>query len=148
MSREVAHRVVYSIEMLCLGLPVLILGGTIAGMGVMFGLGAFAKSIIGLFPLVWGLAGLCGLVGWLVLSFTFLAEGREGLKKRQRYWWVLLDIGAIAAIPPLVVMLLAGTWPVEWVPLFIGPLMLVPAAHLMWLGRGVRDSTLVVPDTR
>ncbi|WP_312706590.1 hypothetical protein [Stenotrophomonas sp.] len=122
------------------GLPSLLLGGVGAFIAAMMGVFAFirvdADSLrLGGGLLLWGLAGLSGLLAWVMLSAFWLRGGFAALRAAWVGWWWLLALGMLATLPMLVLALTyfseLGLTVLN--SLFAGPSLLVPAALLFCL---------------
>ena len=122
------------------GLPSLLLGGVGAFIAAMMGVFAFirvdADSLrLGGGLLLWGLAGLSGLLAWVMLSTFWLRGGFAGLRAAWSGWWWQLALGMLATLPMLVLALTyfseLGLTVLN--SLFAGPSLLVPATVLFWL---------------
>lgn len=116
------------------GLPGLILGTTLAGLGVVIGVSEPAHGGLPSPPVMagWGLAGLIGLLAWVRLSWAWVTAAREGLRAAHRAWWWLLGLGGAAALALLGVVGLdvAPGRGDNAVLLLAGPPVLVPTAIL------------------
>ncbi len=120
---------------LVFGLPGLAGGGIFAVLGVWVGMtasGYFGAGTKALFA-TWGLAGCLGLLAWLWLSAVYLRHGGDGLRRSGCWPWAGLALGALAALP----MLVLGVWHATggntegWAMLLLGPPLLVPAWALL-----------------
>lgn len=124
---------------LLFGVPGLVLGATLAGLGVAVGMG---QTPLGgmpppLFTAGWALAGLLGLLAWVRLSWAWTTAGRGGLQGPHPSWWWLLGLGVAAALAMVGVVVL-GIGPGRGdahVLLLAGPPVLVPAA-VLYVQRG------------
>ena len=117
------------------GLPGLLLGGTVALVGVYSGVMQETRLLSQLLLVCWGAAGALGIVAWVRIGADFLLQGRSGLQAMGRVWWGLLLLGAFAAIPAVVLGVVVGlTERAQGFALLLyGPPLLLPAAHLAWL---------------
>jgi len=132
---ERLHKRLHLSLALLFGLPGLLLGGTVALVGVYSGLMQETRLLSRLLLVCWGAAGALGIVTWLHIGASFLLQGRPGLQAVGRLWWSLLALGALAAVPAAVLGLVVGlTERMEGFGLLLfGPPLLLPAAHLAWL---------------
>lgn len=135
------QRGLYAAHAVLLGAPTVFFGGLMALMAVLFGtlalLDAARWGRDAMLLVLWGLGGLTGLIAWLRLSLAFLAGGHERLQRCAWGWWIALACGVAAALPLLWLMVEAlGADPAEllhpgsW---YVGPALLLPTAHLVWL---------------
>lgn len=132
------HRRRYFVLALVLGLPTLAAGGTLAVMAVtvFFSRNRYLGSSESLLLLVWGLAGILGLLGWLWLSGVYLRQGRAGLRRTGPIAWVAIALGALAALGVVGFIVFALAHGSPWQVLgylILGPPLLLPSAHLAWL---------------
>jgi len=134
---ERLHKRLHLALALLFGLPGLLLGGTVALVGVYSGLTQETRLLSRLLLVCWGAAGVLGIVAWGRIGSDFLLQGRSGLQMAGRIWWRLLLLGALAALPPVMLGLVVGlTERAEGFALLLyGPPLLLPAAHLAWLRR-------------
>ena len=132
---ERLHKRLHLLQALLFGLPGLLLGGTVALVGVYSGLMQETRLLSRLLLVCWGAAGALGIVAWLHIGAGFLLQGRPGLQAVGRLWWSLLALGALAAVPAAVLGLVVGlTERMEGFGLLLfGPPLLLPTAHLAWL---------------
>lgn len=119
---------------LLFGVPGLVLGATLAGLGVVAGAGQ--TQLGGLPPPVltvgWALSGLLGLLAWVRLSWAWVSAGRDGLQWPHGSWWWLLGLGVAAALA-LVGVVVLDIGPGRgnaYLLLLAGPPVLVPTAVL------------------
>ncbi len=138
---EIGHHRLYLAQALLLGVPALLAGG---GLAIMAAWTFFTRrsdmgANEGLLLLVWSLAGLCGLLGWLWLSGLYLRGGRAGLRQAGALAWTGLGLGMLGALGVAAFIAFAlvngSPWQVLGYLVF-GPLLLVPSAHLLWLRLG------------
>lgn len=128
------------------GVPGLVLGATLAGLGL--ATGASMNRLGGLPPplltAAWALAGLLGLLAWVRLSWAWLTAGREGLHWAHPAWWWLLGVGTAAALAMVgVVVLGIGLARGDSALLLLaGPPVLVPAVLLLVQRRRLRRAGL------
>ncbi|WP_369039683.1 hypothetical protein [Stenotrophomonas maltophilia] len=120
------------------GLPGLVLGTTLAGLGVVVGVSEPAHGGLPAPPLMtaWGLAGLLGLLAWVRLSWAWCTAARAGLRAAHPAWWWLLAMGTAAALA--LVGVVAFDHSDDAMLLLAGPPVLVPTAILwlqQWRGR-------------
>ena len=142
MASDRWHRRVFLVLILVLGLPTLVVGGLLAvlsaGMGTAFWAMGSIEASDGAFLTAWGGLGAAGLLGGARLSAAMVAGSVASLSRVRWPWWSMLIAGVVAALP-LAVLLVYLTWTGEfstgfpWPALFVGPLMLVPALHLLYL---------------
>lgn len=89
--------------------------------------------------LLWSSAGVLGLLSWMWLSGLFLWRGRAGLHQAPVVAWIGLVLGILAALG-VVAATLYFTFKEGEIStlgfLGFGPLLLVLAAHLLWLRWG------------
>ncbi|HYQ22387.1 hypothetical protein [Stenotrophomonas sp.] len=132
---ERLHKRLHLALALLFGLPGLLLGGTVALVGVYSGLAQETRLLSRLLLVCWGTAGALGIVAWLRIGADFLLQGRSGLQAVGRAWWALLLLGALAAVPFAVLGVVVGlTERAEGLGLLLfGPPLLLPAAHLAGL---------------
>lgn len=144
MNRDAVHRLVYVLELMFLGVPSVVVGGFAAVLGVVFGIAVMSGAgFPGVLIFAWGFAGLCGLVGLMILSVIFLAEGVDELRKARACWWALTGLGVVAACPMALALFGdASGGSLGGYTFLCGPALLLPAAHLIWLGFGVRSPML------
>lgn len=138
--RDGVHRRLYALQCGLLGLPTVVACGVAGVQGlrhVDVHRGFLLAGNEGGLLLLWGGAGLLGLLAWLWLSARYLRRGRGGLRRAGTLPWAGLAMGALAAGGLLLVLLYAGAvgrWQVLGYLVF-GPLLLLPSAHLVWLRR-------------
>ncbi|WP_313145332.1 hypothetical protein [Stenotrophomonas sp.] len=132
---ERLHKRLHLALALLFGLPGLLLGGTVALVGVYSGLMQETRLLPRLLLVCWGVAGALGIVAWVRIGADFLLQGRLGMQVMGRVWWALLLLGAFAAIPAVVLGVVVGlTGRAQGFALLLyGPPLLLPAAHLAWL---------------
>ncbi|WP_411849877.1 hypothetical protein ACLB90_12900 [Stenotrophomonas sp. LGBM10] len=138
--RASLHQRLYALQCVLLGIPTVVACGLVAVQGLRHAdvhrhLLLAGKE--GGLLLLWGGAGLLGLLAWVWLSALYLRRGRDGLRWAGALPWAGLVVGALAAGSLLLVVLYAGVvgrWQVLGYLVF-GPLLLVPSAHLAWLRR-------------
>ncbi|WP_367381353.1 hypothetical protein [Stenotrophomonas cyclobalanopsidis] len=132
---ERLHKRLHLALALLFGLPGLLLGGTVALVGVYSGLMQETRLLSRLLLVCWGVSGALGIVAWVRIGADFLLQGRSGLQAMGRLWWGLLLLGILAAIPAAVLGMVVGlTERAEGLGLLLfGPPLLLPAAHLAWL---------------
>jgi hypothetical protein len=132
---ERLHKRLHLVQALLFGLPGVLLGGTVALVGVYSGLTQETRLPSRLLLVCWGTAGALGIVAWLYIGAGFLLQGWSGLQAVGRVWWALLALGALAAVPAVVLGLVVGlTERMDGFSLLLfGPPLLLPAAHLAWL---------------
>ncbi len=99
---ERLHKRLHLVQALLFGLPGVLLGGTVALVGVYSGLTQETRLPSRLLLVCWGTAGALGIVAWLYIGAGFLLQGRSGLQAVGRVWWALLALGALAAVPAVV----------------------------------------------
>ncbi|MHC1655221.1 hypothetical protein ACODUL_18260 [Stenotrophomonas maltophilia] len=132
---ERLHKRLHLALALLFGIPGLLLGGTVALVGVYSGLMQETRLLSRLLLVCWGAAGALGIVAWVRIGADFLLQGRSGLQAVGWVWWGLLLLGAFAAIPAVVLGVVVGL--AEGMQgfglLLFGPPLLLPAAHLAWL---------------
>lgn len=136
------HRRVFLSLVVLLGLPTVIVGGLLAaasaGLGMYFGVVGTIDASDSVFLTIWGALGLVGLLGGVRLSAAMMTGGVLALSRTRWSWWAMLIAGIVAALP-FAVLLIYMTWIGEfstgfaWPALFVGPLILVPALHLLYL---------------
>jgi hypothetical protein len=139
----------YGAQMLVV-IPFSALLGLMAGFAVLVSaVGAFFEATRatpsapwwGVLPtLLIGLWGLAGLLGWWVLSWRFLSQGRAGLRTARCVWWVLLGLGMVMALFFHGFLLIPSAWGkltgrmlLEWLPLGLAQLLM--ALQLLLLRR-------------
>ncbi|HGK7304899.1 MULTISPECIES: hypothetical protein [Stenotrophomonas] len=132
---ERLHKRLHLALALLFGLPGLLLGGTVALVGVYSGVMQETRLLSQLLLVCWGVSGALGIVAWVRIGADFLLQGRSGLQAMGRVWWGLLLLGAFAAIPAVVLGVVVGlTERAQGFALLLyGPPLLLPAAHLAWL---------------
>ena len=118
---------------LLFGVPGLVLGAALAGLGLVAGVGQ--TQLGGLPPPLlavgWALSGLLGLLAWVRLSWAWVSAGRDGLQWPHRSWWWLLGLGGAAALALVgAVVLDIGPGRGGAYLLLAGPPVLVPSAVL------------------
>lgn len=136
------HRRVFLVLIVVLGLPTLVVGGLLAalsaGMGTAFWAMGGIEAGDGVFLTAWGCLGMAGLLGGARLSVAMLVGSVAALSRVRWPWWSMLIAGVVAALP-LAVLLVYLAWTGDfstgfpWPALFFGPLVLVPALHLLYL---------------
>lgn len=125
-------RATFAVAALALGTPTLVFGGWLATVGLFYGLTGMLSGHEGsLLLMLWGLAGLVGLVAALTLSVSYVHGGRASLRRRAWPWWPALLTGMAAAGPWL--STIGGTGGDVLVPLLAGPLLLPVALVLALL---------------
>jgi len=119
---------------LLFGVPGLVLGAALAGLGLVAGVGQ--TQLGGLPPPLlavgWALSGLLGLLAWVRLSWAWGSAGRDGLQWPHRSWWWLLGLGVAAALALVgaVVLDIGPGRGCAYLLLLAGPPVLVPSAVL------------------
>lgn len=119
---------------LLFGVPGLVLGAALAGLGLVAGVGQ--TRLGGLPPPLlavgWALSGLLGLLAWVRLSWAWVSAGRDGLQWPHRSWWWLLGLGGAAALALVgaVVLDIGPGRGGAYLLLLAGPPVLVPSAVL------------------
>lgn len=119
---------------LLFGVPGLVLGAALAGLGLVAGVGQ--TQLGGLPPPLlavgWALSGLLGLLAWVRLSWAWVSAGRDGLQWPHRSWWWLLGLGGAAALALVgaVVLDIGPGRGGAYLLLLAGPPVLVPSAVL------------------
>lgn len=124
---------------LLLGIPIIAAAGTLAVLGL-----AVAPDCLTAIELLWAGAGLIGLLAWGVLAGLFLWRGQAALCAAPWPLWGGLGLGVLAAVGMVAVAVhRVFTDPdlIVLAYLFLGPPLLLPAAHLAWL-RWARAATL------
>ncbi|AWH52246.1 hypothetical protein C1924_03090 [Stenotrophomonas sp. ESTM1D_MKCIP4_1] len=132
---ERLHKRLLLAQALLFGLPGVLLGGAVALAAVHVGLAKETRLLNQILLVGWGTAGVLGIVAWLRLGSDVLLRGRAGLHMAGWVWWILLLLGALAAMPAVVLGVVVGlTERAEGFALLLfGPPLLLPAAHLAWL---------------
>jgi hypothetical protein len=130
-------RGIYAAEVILLGLPTLAISIPLLLLGVVALVAAAGQAFewTALVVLAMVLAGASGLAGGCVLSGHFLIDGRRGLREADGVWWLALAAG-MAAGAVMCLPLIDDGWQGmrrARLPWFMGPAMLVPAFHLIWL---------------
>ncbi len=139
-------RATFAVVALLLGAPTVVVGGWLASLGLFFGLAGLASGDDhSLLLMVWGLAGLVGLVAALVLSVAYVHGGRASLRRRSWPWWPALLAGIAAAAVWLQAIVPPGRG--EWLVLAAGPL-LIPVALALLVLRWSADGVPPVPGPR
>lgn len=131
------QRRVYLTVATLFGLPGLVLGTTLAGLGVVVGVSEPAAGALPAPALMtgWGMAGLLGLLAWVRLSWAWVTAAREGLRAAHPAWWWLLGLGSAAALALVAVVVLdLAPGSDNALLLLPGPPVLVPTA-ILWLQR-------------
>jgi len=137
---DIRQQRLYLAQALLLGLPALLAGGGAALMAVWMFITrrTYMGVSEGLFLLLWSVAGLCGLIAWLWLSAVYLRHGRQGLRQVGLLAWAGLALGMAGALGLCGFIAYALAHGSPWQVLgylVVGPVLLVPAAHLLWLRR-------------
>ena len=131
-------RWVYAAEVILLGLPTLAVSIPLLLLGLVGLVAASSdpsdwQALLLLLLMVGG--GAAGLAGWSVLSGHFLLDGRKGLREVGAGWWLALAVG-MAAAAVMCLPLMHDGWDGmrrARLPWFMGPALLLPAVHLIWL---------------
>ena len=130
-------RSAYLVTAVLLGIPTALVGGYLAVIALVFGIGALSDahgSGMGMLLSIWGLGGVCGIIAWGRLSLAYAIGDLQGLTRCGRLWWSGLMAGIAAAAMVLYVLLtLWAEDGLEWPLLFLGPLLIPPALRLVWL---------------
>lgn len=129
-----------------LGTPTALLGGYVAILAVAVGFTALTQlRLDGLAYLIWGLAGVFGVIAWVRLTLAYAMHGRAGLSRCDSLWWPALAAGVLAASMFLFEFrgILATGWQevLDRRLLFMGPLLIPLALHLLWLRFGPFPAT-------
>ena len=137
---EQQHKRWMGIAGLLVGLPTAAAGGTGAVLGLMVVLdGKYLTGDEHSLLLLWSSAGVLGLLSWMWLSGLVLWRGRAGLHQAPVVAWIGLVLGILAALG-VVAATLYFTFKEGEIStlgfLGFGPLLLVLAAHLLWLRWG------------
>jgi hypothetical protein len=138
--RASLHRRLYALQCVLLGVPTVVACGFVAVQGLRH-VDVHRRFLLagneGGLLLLWGGAGLVGLLAWVWLSGLYLRQGGDGLRAAGSLAWAGLASGVLAAGSLLLVLLYAcvvGSWQVLGYLVF-GPLLLVPSLHLAWVRR-------------
>lgn len=130
---------IYALLAVSTGLPGMIAGGLACVELLWFsglsrlGMGDPFEALL---SVLWGGAGLAGIIAWLWLSACFFRPAPPDLTNVHRAWWWLLAIGVLAALPALV----AAVWALAHrqleglALLWFGPALL-PCSALLWRWR-------------
>ncbi|MBX3725749.1 MAG: hypothetical protein KF823_07505 [Xanthomonadales bacterium] len=137
-------RTTFAVAALALGAPTVVFGGWLASVGLFYGLaGAMSGDAGSLLLMLWGLAGLVGVIAALTLSVSYVHGGRASLRRRAWPWWPALLAGMAAASVwlPASLPLRDG----EWIALAAGPLLLPVALALLVLRGSARGAFTAPP---
>jgi hypothetical protein len=129
-------RWIYGAETVLIGLPTIGVALPMLFLLLLASVVVVAPSgmdITGFLFLVWSLTGMLGLTAWFVLTGHYLIGGRESLRTTAIGWWFALLSGVASACVALAMTIKGGFLHFQWLDLFAGPLLILPALHLLYL---------------